>query len=492
MNIYYDESPAGSGKTERAINKLVSIERQYVFVTERKESFAELNERIRTKAHAMNTRPIILQIHSGMNLQTGSVTKEVEGLPRRCTNRVHVIVLITHAAFLRSNFAEFSGWHIVIDEVPSFLDFEEKVTHLDSAFFQRHYRLEKVSENWHSVSPTRVGSALTAADVRADDSHAHLVNFHNRVLEAHRSESRRHVLCNLPDWSAMQDRKVRWCWASAFSFLALAAFERIEVLGNRFRCNIGSIITQFLDGEEVEWVQLPPISRACTFHMRSVHVRYFSDRPASKTFFGSPEGQSTLRQMGQYLREAMPSERSIWSANDTSNGAAPTPRKLLNLDERSYLSPRQAGTNRHAALNKAAIVYAAKPAPNLQNLLHALGIETAAWTRSTEHEAILQFVTRTSVRDPLSAQSIHLYVFDNEQAAYLADYFGRLSHVAIDVSRVDLPVEIPPRKRGGRPRISRTPEDQRIWIAERKRRERERKRLARDRGRRLTKVKDKM
>ena len=409
------------------------------------------------------------------------MVKVVEGLPDNCAGYRHVIVLITHAAFLRSNFAHFAGWRIVIDEAPAFLDFEEKVTHLDADYFEQHYRLEEVSEHWHSVSPTIDGTALTVADVRADDSHAHLSNFHARVLEAHRPDSRRHVLCNLPDWSAMQNRKVKWCWASAFSFLALAAFERVEVLGNRFRSDIGSLVTQFFDGDDVEWVQLPPIDRPRAFQARTVDIRYFSERSASKSFFSSPEGQSALREIGRYLREALPIESSIWTANDISTCAAPTPRSLLNLEERNHLPLRQAGTNRHKESSHAAIIYAAKPAPNLQNLLNTLGIETDAWTRSTEHEAILQFVTRTSVRDPLNAQPTHLFVFDRDQADYLAAYFAELPYTDVDVSKVDVPLEVLPRNRGGRPRVSRTPEEQSVWIAERRRRDRERKRSVRAR-----------
>ena len=133
VKIYYDDSPAGAGKTERAIGKMVCDKRKTIFVTERRESFAELEGRIRAKAEAIGARPTVLQVHSGLDLRSGSVTQEVEDLPDRCADYVHVIVLITHAALLRSNFARFADWHIVIDEVPAFLDFEEKVTHLDSA-----------------------------------------------------------------------------------------------------------------------------------------------------------------------------------------------------------------------------------------------------------------------------------------------------------------------------------------------------------------------
>jgi hypothetical protein len=479
VKVYYDESAAGAGKTERAIEGIARSSCKTLFVTERKESFGELHHRITTISSKLGTRPTVRHIHGDMDNVGRSVSKAVEELPFSFASLDHVIVIITHAAFLSSDFSGFAGWRIVIDEVPAFLDFQEKTTHLDAAYFNRHYTLQHLNRDWHAVATTAAGHALSVADVRADDSHGHLSVFHTRVLEASQPDANRFVLCNLPDWGAMEERKVKWCWASTFSLRELSPFDRVELLGNRFRSDIGSMLAQFFDSEDVEWEELPPLTNTRPFALRHVHIRYFSERPAAKSLFGGEFGRAALPEIGKYLSDVLPAGNSIWSANDTGVFGQPTPRQMLGLPTNDYLSPKQAGTNRFSGLSHAAIIYAAKPCPNLRGLLKALDIDPDHWTRSIEHEAILQFVTRTSVRDPDNSTPVYLYVFDRSQADYLKDYFEGLPHVLADITAVPLAVAIPEKSKGGRPAITRTPQEQAAWEAEKRQKGAERKRAAR-------------
>jgi hypothetical protein len=130
-------------------------------------------------------------------------------------------------------------------------------------------------------------------------------------------------------------------------------------------------------------------------------------------------------------------------------------------------------------VSHAAAIYSAKPSSNLRALLTALNLDPTIWTRSVEFETILQFVTRTSVRDPANGTPIFLWVFDLEQAIYLKEYFDTLPHVSAAMCHVPLGLELAPSKKGGRPALVLTPEehierraDQRRKDAERKRRKR--------------------
>lgn len=479
MKVYYDDSPTGVGKTTRAITTLCRQPCKALFITERKNAFDELEGEMRRVAAHMGTRPLIRRVHSDPSNRGGSVVEEIEALPDRYAGCSHLIVIATHAALLRSDFSDFAGWRIVIDEVPAFLDFEEKRTHLDASFFERHYALEQVVGRWHAITLTEAGHTITAADIRADQSHAHLGVFHARVIEASRPGAKRVVLSNLADWQEMADRKVQWCWASVFSLRELAAFDRVELLGNRFRSDIGSILADWLEVEEVEWEALPPLTSARRFEHRSLTIHYFFDRPASKSLFGTDQGKAALAAIGQHLATVLPKAHSIWTANDTADSGCPTPKSLLGLPETDHLTPRQAGTNRHMSVSHAAAIYSAKPSSNLRGLLTALNLDPVIWTRSVEFETILQFVTRTSVRDPANGTPIHLWVFDREQAIYLKDYFDTLPHVAASMRHVPLGLELALPNKGGRPALVLTPEeqeqrrvDQRWKDAERKRRER--------------------
>lgn len=482
MKVYYDESPAGQGKTTRAIENLCRSKCKAVFITERKNSFDEVENEMCRIAARFGTHPLIRHIHGDTENRGGSVAKEIERLPEHYAACDHIIVIATHAALMRSDFSAFAGWRMVIDEVPAFLDFEEKRTHLDVDFFKRHYALEHVIDKWHAVTLTEEGAQVSVPDVRADDSHNHLGVFHARVTEASRPDAKRVVLSNISDWREMADKEVQWCWASVFSLRELEAFDRVELLGNRFLSDIGSILTRWLEVEEIEWEALPPLAKARQFVHRRVKIHYFTDRPSSKSLFGTENGQDALKSIGSHLASVLPKGHSIWTANRTPDWDAKTPAALLGLPESDYLTPRQAGTNRHMGVSHAAAIYSAKPSPNMLSFLAALGIDTEAWTRSVEFETILQFMTRTSVRSPGNATPVEMWVFDRGQAEYLKDYFDALPHTTATMARAPIAIDLAPKSKGGRPVIVRTPEEQEAWLAEQRRKDAKRKREARKRA----------
>lgn len=73
MKVYYDDSYAGAGKTERAIKEMVRVKRKTLFFTERIESFDELERRINKQAGIDGTAPIIDKVYSAQTDRLGSV-----------------------------------------------------------------------------------------------------------------------------------------------------------------------------------------------------------------------------------------------------------------------------------------------------------------------------------------------------------------------------------------------------------------------------------
>ncbi|HEX3101252.1 MAG TPA: hypothetical protein VHQ01_05650, partial [Pyrinomonadaceae bacterium] len=149
------------GKTKTAIDRLVSQKCKTLFITERIDSFSEVETAIRKAIIEEGTSPIVRSIHADALQWSNSVAREIEELPDFYRHNDHVIVIATHAAMLRCDFSQFSGWQIVVDEVPQLLDFEKRKTHLDAAFFQTYYRLEPLDRGWTSVTLTKRGEKLT-------------------------------------------------------------------------------------------------------------------------------------------------------------------------------------------------------------------------------------------------------------------------------------------------------------------------------------------
>lgn len=485
LTIYYDNSPTGSGKTHRQIDDITIRECKVLFIVERIDRFSELRREIAKRAIINGTTPRVKTINSQSGNRSNSVARKIEALPFDYADHSHVIVIATHSAMLMSDFSDFAGWEIIVDEVPSFLNFEQKTTHLDQAFFDQYYLLQPYEANWKSVKVTDAGKALTPASVRADNSHSHLALFHRRVLEASRPDAKRSVLCNLKAWGEMGDAKVQWCWASAFSLWELEALDRITLLGNRFRANIGSIISETLDIEPIEWVALPTLKGKREFHSRKVHIHYFSeDRESSRNLLRSEAGQEVLAKIGSRLSRELSGKEFIWMANQKSgnpedfdsNDSSRETLESAGLPSGSYLSPRQAGTNEYQKISNAVAIYSAKPSPNLISLLKLLGVEPDAWTRSVEHETILQFVTRTSIRDAGNSSPVHLWVFDRAQALYLKEYFDRLDYVTATMAQVEDGPEIPQAQKTGPKPAVRTPEQQAEYDAAKRLSDRDRKR----------------
>lgn len=486
MKIYIDESPTGSGKTRRVIQSITKHNCKVLFVTERVKSFEELDAWIRAEARRQSTAPVVESVNCSIQTRLGSVSRQVEALPDRHRDTDHIIVIITHTAMLSSDLTDFQGWEIIVDEVPTFLDFGEKCTHLDAAFFHQHYYQIPIHEAWSVVLPTDDGLAITPADVRSDESHAHLSVFHQRVLESSDPNSRRAVLCNLVDWSAMQDKNVKWCWASAFSLTELASFSQVTFLGNRFRGDVGAQISETLGCVKINWELMPSLKGERQFQSRPVHIRYFSEtRSASRNLFGLKEGQAVLTEIGKYLARVLGQQEHIWTANDqapTDDFGFRSPKQALcgaGMDGTKYLSPRQAGTNAHKSVSHAAIIYSAKASPNQVALLKLMGIERSAWERSVEHEAILQFVTRTSIRDADNCSPVHLWVFDRDQALYLKTYFDGLGYVSATMSLVPDGPAIPQKEARGPKRKLYSPEEHAERVNEKRARDAARKRASR-------------
>lgn len=487
FKVFYDDSPTGAGKSYRQFDDITGRSCKVLFIIEQTDRIIEFLREIGKRSVVKGSTPTLDAISSKAGNRRNSVASQIKELPLKYADHDHVIVLATHAAMLSSDFSGFDDWEIIVDEVPGFLDFEQKTTHLDQAFFDRYYVLEPFEEGWSKVTLTEEGAMLTPASVRDDDSHSHLAVFHRRVLDASRAGSERIVLCNLSEWAGMSAAKVQWCWASVFSLWELKAFAKVTLLGNRFRADIGSMISASFDDEPIEWIALPSLKGEREFHSRKVHINYFSeDRQASRSLFGSTSGSQMLTEIGSYLAQQLKDVKFIWTANDTTDQyleqMVNSPKQALEsggLKKEAYLSPRQAGTNTYQNISHAVAIYAAKPAPNLISLLKARGVPVEAWARSMEHETILQFVTRTSVRNAGNSSPVHLWVFDRAQALYLKEYFDGLDYVTATMKVVEDGPEIPERARSGPKAAVRTPEEQAEYLAMKKAKDKERKRRSR-------------
>lgn len=438
MHIKYYTAACGAGKSYQAARRIIATPGRYIIVRDRVEAIAEYSRQLHDMA---NTAGVSIPIASITAEAGQSVRLQVEDVPARYGDLPHVVVMITHKALMMCDFSGFTGWSIIIDETPVILDRQDLQTSQSRAFFEANYQLDHLTKGWSSVTLTDAGWTISPADLERDDLFRALKIFHQRVTSASilpdkanrdmarrahdDTASQRAVIGNLSSWSDMDDGR-KWSWCSVWSPMQLRAFDSVEVMANGFDKSITfDLLKRFNTGVTWEEVRLTSLR---TFAPRTVRIRYYAEgHVASLSRFGSDDGAACLRAIAIHLSD----RRQIWMSNDRSADA------LAEMGGQQ-LRPHQAGSNSYAGYHEATCIYAAKPSAETRSVLTLLGVEGDAWTRSYEHEAILQFCCRTSVRDPLSSETVTLTVYDRDQADYLAAYFGDQPHITVEMELVDL------------------------------------------------------
>jgi hypothetical protein len=83
------------------------------------------------------------------------------------------------------------------------------------------------------------------------------------------------------------------------------------------------------------------------------------------------------------------------------------------------------------------------------------------------------------VRDKDNSSPVHLWVFDRDQALYLKEHFDSLDYVSATMQLVADGPLIPAHSKRGPKSAVRTPEEQAEFVAAKRRKDAERKRLSR-------------
>lgn len=447
MTVYVDQSPVGVGKTYNALSHIVNYPARYVFVTERQSSVLEIEERLRAMAFDRHIGFTIKTITSSHENRGSSVTTSITALPELFANdEAHVCVIITHAAMMMSDLSQFTGWNIVIDEVPAVVYQQSISSRTDVEFFERNYTLEPLTAEWSRVGLTVHGELLSSSELTDCDSHEHLRALHQRLKSGLRP-----VVCNLTAWEEMAQPAVQWTWWSIFDVRQLEAFENIKFLGSGFMSKLAAKMLKNYD-PDVEWVCSSTLGHR-QLHSKTVRIHYFTERSSSRYYFESEHGQRHLTQVARYLGSTMP-QRSIWTANNPQSRPVTAYRTMKSqMGALRYVSPKQAGTSEFMTdYHDAAIIYASKPSKASQAIMEVLECTDADWVETNEFETILQFLTRTSVRDVTTGGHTNFYVMSKDQADYLKDFFDAQPHISATLEYVELGLEYPePLKRGRKP-----------------------------------------
>lgn len=490
MEIGYRDGPCGSGKTRAEIIRIVMTPALYVFAVERRSAIVERVREIQAEAKTAGTRPVIRVVSSGdvghlpfepTSVQVAHIAKrwsviaEISALPKKLKGEKHVIVLVTHEGLKQADLSAFAGWHVIVDETPGAFECRTARTPALLPFFQANYRLEPISDTQSEVRLRDTG--LTLSDFRHDDLLGPWGDFHKRVV------SRREVVVGLTDWSQMADRKA-WNWWSVWSPLEMAAFASVTICAHAFSASLTAIVWRGVWGAEFSLTAVRTPSER-VWKARDVLIRYAADaHTAGSYWWESAAGATCLKAWGTWIASEYPVGGRPHLL--TSNGKT---RPILEASGIGGVYPtvRVAGANCWSAVHDASIAYAAKPRPGEAMVLKSLGIDPGVVTRAREHEDIVQFAMRTSLRDPLSTAPVRINVYDRDQAEMLAVYLGEhYPAMRVETRLEEVGIEGVQKPRRGRPSVARSEAQQTVSAAERKARraENQRRRRVAERRRR--------
>jgi hypothetical protein len=227
---------------------------------------------------------------------------------------------------------------------------------------------------------------------------------------------------------------------------------------------------------EFSWTPLSSSSRA--FLPRTVTITYFAEEHrASRSLFGSKQGQENLKKVADWLSTRGIAEDLIWTCNNDDQPLLET------LMPGTWLRPKKAGSNSYSAYTNVAALYSAKPCDSLRAVMERLRLKPDWHTETAEFETILQFVCRGSIRVPNDQRPFRIFVYDRHQAEYLHRYFsayqcGSVYWASLEFENLGFGYDKRDSKRGPKPKVlsfaeeAARKEKRKIDDKERKRRDR--------------------
>lgn len=471
---YYTDGACGSGKTYQALLKIAMAGGRHLFVVDRKETMMERQAMMTRIALDCEADMPTLCVTSDCDRKAKKlgVRRRIHDLASQYADQPDVCVFITHEGMRMCDFAEFSQWSIWVDEVPDIMDNESMNIGVSRSIFENLYTLVPILDRdgeqtgWSEI--TAKDAETDAAMVARDDLANGISALHRRVLDA-KATGRRSVIVNGTDWTAF-DVNNKITWFSLWSPELIANFQSVNFLANAFTHSLTFQIMRSM-WPHIEWMEVRTNAQR-DFEKRRATIHYFADSHlASRNLFGSDRGKANLAMVCADINARIGAREHIWMCNDSDADS-------VSLKGRK-LAPKQAGSNEYAAISAATCIYSVKPDAHQRKVYELLGVDPAYYCETNERETILQFMCRTSLRDPASTTDLDFFVYDREQAEYLLRYFNRDDRGYVDATMElhDLGFADVERK-AGRPSKNLTPEEKREVARLRKAAQRNRDRLA--------------
>ena len=472
MKIRYRDDCCGTGKTRAELIRMAEEPGKYVLALDRRDAIRGRAIELISHAARAGTTPVVQVLCSpgdGQHLigvpavvevrsvaRRGAVLATIAAVPEETWHIPHLIVIVTHEGLGQADLSAYAGWHLVIDEVPSAWECASERSPALMAHLEAAYTLRPIEGTGWSRVLVR-DDALTLGAIRADETLHRWGDFHRRV------QSRRGVVVSLTDWAEVASGR-RWNWWSLWTPEGLGAFSSVTVCAHAFPSSVTARLWASVS-PEITWERVPtPSDRA--WAPRRVVVRYATNHVGGTYFWAQPAGRACLQAWAAWIATLYPAGGStphLVTSNEANRAVL-----LAAGVGGDHPSIRVSGSNDWTHVHDVSVAYAAKASPHEATILEQFGVTSEQVTAAREHEDIVQFVTRTSLRDPRSTADVWINVYDHVQAEVVASYLRRHYPFQVAVEHRDIGINEVVKPRPGRPPAVATAENRERAIEHRK------------------------
>lgn len=395
--------PPGGGKTIKLIEEMAISPGRYLFALSRIELINEKMVDLAAAAALAGAKPILKAIYHGKSGKT-TVARAIEEAPSQYENDPHVVLFVAHEGMMAADLSEFHGWRARIDENPNGVSSGAFEAPASSAVLADMFELTSHSTGWSILKVKENGP--TRQSVHRDKLVQPLADMRKRAA------SPQGVLVDVGDWEDLRDSGRRMNWFSAWSPLALEAFDNVVIAAAGYFHGIAYLVAGKLFPGRITYTTeiIAPPNRG----HQIFKIHYFvAEHRGSTAYWEKDEGKGCLAAVSRHLETV---GLGYWSSNKSIDLA------FHGRLQGVKVSPKIEGTNSLIAHRACAMIYSAKSVPDDDVLIKGVGLTKEQIERARETEDIIQFVMRGAVRDPSYSGTYDVYLYDQHQAQALADY----------------------------------------------------------------------
>lgn len=381
----------------------------YLIAFPRNALIDEQADYCRTKAAQIGAALSIVPIHTDQSCHRGQVGRRIEEALEAKAGQSHVVMMISHAAFITLNPALLAGWHVAIDE-----NLDNSVAcgifkaSTSWSVLDRHFRLDPLpgGQTWEVV-PCDDVAPLTRKAITAEGKNG------LSAFLTYASQPRRSVFVDVGDWrDAQLGRPVRW-W-SIWTPMVLDRCAAVTLIGAGYFQSIPYYASEWLAPRAITYAG-NDLSASVQRASPRVRIHYYTrGHVGSTAWWETDDGIACLVQVSDHQK--LIGGPGYWSSNEAIRlvfrGRIPG----------EWCSPKQAGTNGLIRHTSCLYIYSAKPQMDDAPIIDLLGLDRDAVRRAREFEDIRQFALRGALRRPDYAGTYDIYLYDLAQAQDLEAY----------------------------------------------------------------------